>query len=213
MELTAKRMIAIVDHGMGNLGSVQNMLRKLGAPSVRTTDPEEIRASDKIVLAGIGAFDGAMERLDELGLVCVLNEQVLERRVPVLGVCLGMQLMAHSSGEGRRAGFGWLDATVRAFAFEDGDTLPTPHMGWEVVTPTRESPLLPVGGGERRFYFSHGYHLVCNDPADVAATATYGYPFPAVAHRGNILGTQFHPEKSHVFGMDVYQRFVSLPVD
>ena len=86
-------------------------------------------------------------------------------------------------------------------------------MGWEVVTPTRESPLLPADGGEQRFYFSHGYHLVCNDPADVAATATYGYAFPAAVHRGNILGTQFHPEKSHVFGMDVYRRFVSLPVD
>jgi len=206
-------MIAIIDHGMGNLGSVQNMLRKLGAPSVRTTDPSEIRASDKIVLAGIGAFDGAMGRLDELGLVSVLNEQVLERSVPVMGVCLGMQLMAHSSAEGQRAGFGWLDATVQAFAFPDGQDLPTPHMGWEVVTPTRESPLLANGGGEQRFYFSHGYHLVCNDPDDVAATATYGYAFPAAAHRGNILGTQFHPEKSHVFGMDVYRRFINLPAN
>lgn len=206
-------MIAIIDHGMGNLGSVQNMLRRLGAPSIRTTDPEEIRAADKIVLAGIGAFDGAMERLEELGLVSVLNEQVLERHLRVLGVCLGMQLMAHSSEEGRRAGFGWLDATVQAFAFEDGKALPTPHMGWQVVTVTRESPLLPLNAGERRFYFSHGYHLICNDPSDVAATATYGYPFPAAVHRGNILGTQFHPEKSHVFGMDVYRRFVSLPVD
>jgi imidazole glycerol-phosphate synthase subunit HisH len=206
-------MIAIVDHGMGNLGSVQNMLRKLGAPSIRTTEPNEIRAADKIVLAGIGAFDSAMERLDQLGLVSVMNEQVIERRVPVLGVCLGMQLMASSSEEGRRPGFGWLDATVQAFSFPEGRGLPTPHMGWQVVTPTRESPLLPANGTEQRFYFSHGYHLVCNDPTDVAATATYGYAFPAAAHRGNILGTQFHPEKSHVFGMDVYRRFISLPVD
>jgi imidazole glycerol-phosphate synthase subunit HisH len=205
-------VIAIIDHGMGNLGSVQNMLRKLGAPSTRTADPNEIRMADKILLAGIGAFDGAMERLEELGLVAVLNEQVVERRVPVLGVCLGMQLFAHSSEEGQRTGFGWLDATVRAFSFPEGKALPTPHMGWEVITQTRESPLLPAGGPEQRFYFSHGYHLVCNDPDDVAATATYGYAFPAATHRGNIFGTQFHPEKSHVFGMDVYRRFIALPV-
>ena len=205
-------MIAIIDHGMGNLGSVQNMLRRIGASSVRTTDPDEIRGADKIVLAGIGAFDGAMERLDELGLVPVINDQVIQRRVPVLGVCLGMQLMAHTSEEGRRVGFGWLDATVQAISFPKGQELPTPHMGWEVVTPTRDSPILPATDIEQRFYFSHGYHLVCQDPADVAATATYGYAFPAAVHRGNILGTQFHPEKSHVFGMDVYRRFIGLSV-
>jgi glutamine amidotransferase len=203
-------MIAIVDHGMGNLGSVQNMLRKLGVDSTRTMDPDEIRAADRIILAGIGAFDGAMARLEELGLVDVLNEQVLDRRVPVLGVCLGMQLMAHRSDEGQLGGFGWINATVEAFTFDDGARLPTPHMGWEVVTPRRESPLLPDDGTERRFYFSHGYHLVCNDDADVAATATYGYPFAAAVHRRNVLGTQFHPEKSHAFGMDVYRRFVGL---
>ena len=206
-------MIAIIDHGMGNLGSVQNMLRKLGAPSARTSDPHEIRAADKIVLAGVGAFDGAMERLNELGLVSVIDERVTQRRVPVLGVCLGMQLMARSSEEGRASGFGWLDATVQAFSFKEGRRLPTPHMGWEIVTPTRDSPLLPADGSEQRFYFSHGYHLVCNEPADVAATATYGYAFPAMTHRGNVLGTQFHPEKSHVFGMEVYRRFIGLAAE
>lgn len=206
-------MIVIVDHGMGNLGSVQNMLRKIGADSVRTADPDAIRAADKLVLAGIGAFDGAVERLGELGLVDVLNEAVLDRKVPVLGVCLGMQLMAHSSEEGRQTGLGWLDAEVQRFAFEPGTNLPIPHMGWEVIEPTRASPLFDNGpeAGEVRFYFSHAYHLVCHDPVDVAATATYGYAFPAAIHRGNILGTQFHPEKSHVFGAEVYRRFVALP--
>jgi len=204
-------MIAIVDHGMGNLGSVQNMLRKIGAESTRTADPEEIRRADKLVLAGIGAFDGAADRLAELGLVDVLNELVLDRKVPVLGVCLGMQLMAGSSEEGSQRGLGWLDADVQRFAFPAGQGLPVPHMGWEVVTPTRSSPLLDDGAGEQRFYFSHAYHLVCHDPTDVAATATYGYPFAAAVHRDNILGTQFHPEKSHVFGAAVYRRFVGLP--
>jgi imidazole glycerol-phosphate synthase subunit HisH len=204
-------MIAIVDYGMGNLGSVQNMLRKLGAESVRTSDPAEIAQADKLVLAGIGGFDGAMERLEEAGLVPVLNEQVIERRVPILGVCLGMQVMAQSSTEGTRRGLGWLDAEVLRFEFPEDRPLPVPHMGWEVVVPTRPSPLFDPTDPEPRFYFSHAFHLVCRDPADVAATTTYGYEFAAAVHRGNILGTQFHPEKSHVFGLDVYRRFLELP--
>ena len=204
-------MIAIIDHGMGNLGSVHNMLRKIGAESVRTADPDEIRGADKLVLAGIGAFDGAAGRLAELGLVEVLNEAVLERKVPVLGVCLGMQLMARSSEEGSHVGLGWLDADVQRFSFPVDSSLPVPHMGWQVIEPSRTSPLFDAGGEEIRFYFSHAYHLVCHDPSDVAATATYGYEFAAAVHRGNILGTQFHPEKSHVFGAEVYRKFVRLP--
>lgn len=203
-------MIAIIDHGMGNLGSVQNMLRRIGAPSVRTSDPAEVARADAIVLAGIGGFDGAMGRLEELGLVDVLNTRVLGDRIPVLGVCLGMQLMAHRSAEGRAGGLGWIDAECRRFEFTQGTRLPVPHMGWEPVTPTRPSPLLEADDPEQRFYFSHSYHVVCRDERDVAATADYGYPFVAAIHRENVLGTQFHPEKSHVFGMAVYRRFVAL---
>jgi glutamine amidotransferase len=204
-------MIAIVDHGMGNLGSVHKMLRKIGADSVRTADPDEIARADRLVLAGIGAFDGAAERLAELGLVDVLNDLVLDRRKLVLGVCLGMQLMARTSEEGSQAGLGWLDADVRRFDFQDGPRLPVPHMGWQEIEPTRPSPLLDAGPEPPRFYFSHAYHLVCRDDEDVAATATYGYRFAAAVHRENILGTQFHPEKSHVFGLEVYRRFAQLP--
>jgi imidazole glycerol-phosphate synthase subunit HisH len=203
-------LIVIVDHGMGNLGSVSNMLRKLGADSVRSAESDSIRRADKIILAGIGAFDGAAERLAELGLVDVLNEMVLDRKVPVLGVCLGMQLMARSSEEGSQSGLGWLNADVRRFSFPPDAGLPVPHMGWEVVKPTRRSPLFN-GDDEVRFYFSHAYHLVCHESEDVVATATYGYEFAAAVHHGNILGTQFHPEKSHVFGAEVYRRFIRLP--
>ena len=204
-------MIAIIDHGMGNLGSVQNMLKRLGAASVRTTDPDEIARADKIILAGIGAFDGAMERLEELDLVDVLTQQALERDVPTLGVCLGMQLMARGSEEGGQfRGLGWLDAEVRRFAFPPERKLPVPHMGWQVVTPVRPSPLFDPAQSEPRFYFSHAYHVVCQQPDDVAAIATYGDPFVAAIQHGNILGTQFHPEKSHVFGMAVYRRFLDL---
>jgi imidazole glycerol-phosphate synthase subunit HisH len=204
-------MIAIIDHGMGNLGSVHNMLRKIGADSVRTADPDTILRADKLVLAGIGAFDGAADRLAELGLVDLLNDLVLDRHVPVLGVCLGMQLMARSSEEGVQSGLGWLDADVRRFSFPPGAALPVPHMGWQVIALSRSSPLFDDDGTEKRFYFSHAYHLECHDPDDVVATATYGYEFPVAVHRGNILGTQFHPEKSHVFGAEVYRRFVRLP--
>jgi glutamine amidotransferase len=204
-------MIVIVDHGMGNLGSVANMLRKIGADAIRSADPDVVAGADKIVLAGIGAFDGAAGRLAELGLVDALNEAVLSRRVPTLGVCLGMQLMARSSEEGAQAGLGWLDADVRRFSFPPERRLPVPHMGWQEIERSRPSPLFPNEDGEPRFYFSHAYHLVCNDPTDVAATATYGYEFAAAVHRDNILGTQFHPEKSHVFGLDVYRRFAGLP--
>ncbi len=203
-------MIVIIDHGMGNLGSVHNMLRKIGADSFRSADPDTIARADKLILAGIGAFDGANERLADLGLVDLLNDLVLDKRIPTLGVCLGMQLMARSSEEGTRTGLGWLDADVRRFSFPPEARLPVPHMGWQEVTPTRPSPLFDEDG-ELRFYFSHAYHLVCRDPSDVAATATYGYEFAAAVHRGNILGTQFHPEKSHVFGLEVYRRFVRLP--
>lgn len=204
-------MIVIIDHGMGNLGSVHNMLRKIGAEAVRSADPEVIARADKLILAGIGAFDGAAGRLADLDLVDLLDEMVLERRVPTLGVCLGMQLMARSSEEGARNGLGWLDAEVRRFSFEPGLRLPVPHNGWEVVTPARPSPLFDPDGAELRFYFSHAYHLVCHDPSDLAATATYGYEFAAAVHRGNIFGTQFHPEKSHIFGLEIYRRFAGLP--
>jgi glutamine amidotransferase len=123
-----------------------------------------------------------------------------------------MQLMARSSEEGSQAGLGWLDAEVKRFAFPAGVRLPVPHMGWEEISLSRTSPLFPDVEDVPRFYFSHAYHLVCADPADVAATASYGYPFAAAVHRGNILGTQFHPEKSHAFGLEVYRRFARLSV-
>jgi glutamine amidotransferase len=196
---------------MGNLGSVHNMLRKLGAEGVRSAEPDVVARADKLILAGIGAFDGAAGRLADLGLVDLLNDLVLDRKVPTLGVCLGMQLMARSSEEGAQAGLGWLDAEVRRFVFDPERRLPVPHMGWSEVSPTRQSPLFEENARDMRFYFSHAYHLVCHDEGDVAATAEYGYEFAAAVHRGNILGTQFHPEKSHVFGMEVYRRFMALP--
>jgi glutamine amidotransferase len=205
-------LIAIIDHGMGNLGSVQNMLRRVGAPSIRTTDPQAIQEADRIVLAGIGGFDGAMGRLEELGLVGLLTEQALERRKPILGVCLGMQLMARRSAEGRAGGLAWLDAECEPFAFSPGQRLPVPLMGWQEITITRASPLFDMDADEnQRFYFSHTYHVVCHDSADVAATATYGDTFTAAIHHGNLVGTQFHPEKSHAFGMQVYRRFLGMP--
>ena len=203
-------MIAIVDYGMGNLGSVQNMLRKIGAESVRTSDPSEIAQADDSCLPGSARSTGRWNGWTTLGLVAVLNERVIEQQVPILGVCLGMQVMARSSDGGHPSRARLARCRGPALSTSRRIRCRCPHMGWEVVVPTRPSPLFDPTDPEPRFYFSHAYHLVCHDPADVAATATYGYEFAAAVHRGNILGTQFHPEKSHVFGLDVYRRFLEL---
>ena len=198
--------IAIIDYGLGNLGSVANMLKKIGVRARVTADPEEIRESKALVLPGVGHFDTGMRNLVASGLKEVLDERVQEAKVPVLGICLGMQLMARRSDEGSEPGLAWLAADVRRFDFPVGQRLAVPHMGWNELEPV--DPSLYRGlEGPPRFYFVHSYHLVCDDDADVAGWATYGYRFAASVHRGSIFGTQFHPEKSHRFGKAVLKNF------
>ena len=202
-------MIAIVDFGMGNLGSIRNMLAKIGAESVITSDPSAIQAADKLILPGVGAFDRAMENLHRAGLVPVLNDKVISRKTPVLGICLGMQLLSRRSEEGSLPGLGWIDAdTVRFPAEVDGTKLTVPHMGWNSITVTQPASLLGHLGDEPRFYFVHSYYVRCDREADVAATASHGITFHAAVARGNIVGTQFHPEKSHRFGLSLLRSFV-----
>jgi len=205
-------LFTIVDYGMGNVGSIQNMLTRLGFRSVMTADPAALGQATRIVLPGVGAFDHAVGRLRELGLFDALNERVLRDRVPVLGICLGMQLLSGGSEEGSLPGFGWIPARTVRFpagseAFRD---LRLPHMGWNTVAIRRPNPLLREWPDGPRFYFVHSYHVACEDDADVLATATYGIEFHAAVNRGNIWGTQFHPEKSHKFGLDVLKRFAGL---
>lgn len=200
-------MITVVDYGMGNVGSVQNMLFRLGHDSILSADPEQVRRADKIILPGVGAFDVAMEALERLGLVQALHQRVRAEGAPLLGICLGMQLLSRSSEEGQRPGLGWVPATTRRFRFEEGAPQRVPHMGWRTVRPTRPHPVLKHLDADARFYFVHSYHVVCDDPGDELLEADYGGRFCAALASGNVIATQFHPEKSHRHGLALLSAF------
>jgi glutamine amidotransferase len=203
--------ITVVDYGVGNLGAIPNMLKRLGATADVTNDRGRIERAEKLVLPGVGAFDAGMTNLRELGLVEVLDHQVQERRVPILGLCLGMQLLARGSEEGVLPGFGWIPAQVVRFRLDESDrSLHVPMMGWNYVRTVRPHGLVANFGEDTRFYFAHSYHLVCDDAADVVGLTTYGYEFPSVVQRGNVMGAQFHPEKSHRFGMKIFENFLAI---
>lgn len=203
-------MITIVDYGMGNLGSIQNMFRRINVASEITGEPEKISRAAKILLPGVGAFDAAMERIDASGLKPVLDKKALDEKVPVLGICLGMQLLTKSSEEGVLPGLGWINAKTIRFKFEPGISLKVPHMGWNRVFTVKESPLTSNLPEEPRFYFVHSYHVRAEDPADVVTITHYGTDFHSVVQHENIFGAQFHPEKSHLFGMKLLENFASV---
>lgn len=204
-------MIAIVDYGMGNPGSVYNMLRRVNVDALVTSDPSVIRRAEKIILPGVGAFDNGMQSLVSLGLKDALDEAVLGRGTPVLGICLGMQLMTARSEEGKLLGLNWIKADTVKFLFpEEKRHLKVPHMGWNSLVIIRENPLLACFEEEPRFYFVHSYYVSCRDPNEVLATSEYGILFTAAIASGNIMGTQFHPEKSHRFGMRVLKNFAEM---
>lgn len=203
-------MTTIVDYGMGNLSSIQNMLKKVGEPGVITSDPAVIAAAERLILPGVGAFDHGMQHIHARGLTEVLNRKALEEGTPVLGICLGMQLLTRGSEEGTEPGLGWIQGDTVRFRFDPREAgLRVPHMGWNVVEPTREAHLFD-GLEEPRFYFVHSYHVVCDDAQDVIGWTPYGYPFASAVRRGNVWGTQFHPEKSHRFGMRLLTNFVEM---
>lgn len=210
-------MIAVIDYGMGNVGSILNMLRKIGAPAKLTADRTEILRSNALILPGVGAFDEGMRNLAVKDLRGLLDECVLERRTPILGICLGMQLLTKASEEGCMSGLGWIDAETKRFKFENA-ILRIPHMGWNYTTPrARHTPsgqaladqLFAGGEPNPRFYFVHSYHVCCARPEDVLATASYGCEITAAIGSGNIAGTQFHPEKSLRFGLALMRSFVN----
>lgn len=203
-------MITIVDYGMGNLGSVKNMLKKVGEKAIVSSDKEAVRTASKLLLPGVGAFDNAMQHLDELGLIEIIKEKVLVDKTPILGICLGMQLLTKGSEEGTREGFGFVDAYAKKFDFSSLHTkLPVPHMGWNKVRLQKESKLIQENKErENRFYFVHSYAVQCEKSEDILTTTHYGYDFVSSFEKDNILGCQFHPEKSHTFGMKLFQNFV-----
>ncbi len=204
-------MIALVDYGGGNVRSVFNALAYLGLDAVVTADDAVIAEVERIILPGVGAFGDVMAKLEARGLIEVLDREVREKAKPFLGVCLGLQLLAKSSTEhGLHAGLGYLDAHVERF---DPTGLPAtlkiPHMGWNEVAPEVEHPLLAKLPAGAAFYFVHSYHIVCEDPTQVAATSLHGYRFTAAVHHENIFATQFHPEKSQDNGLQVLENFSS----
>jgi glutamine amidotransferase len=199
-------MITIVDYGLGNLGSIRNMLKKIGVEAEITSAPERIAAARKLILPGVGAFDAGMENLHGSGLIPLLDERVRSARVPVLGICLGMQLMTRGSSEGTRPGLGWIDAESVRFQAADA-AFKIPHMGWNVVRPARTGALTDTLPEESRFYFVHSYYVRCDAPEDVLLTTPYGGSFHSGFHRDNVWGVQFHPEKSHKFGIHLLRNF------
>lgn len=202
-------MIAIIDYRMGNPGSIQNMLTKIGVESSITSDVTEIKRAEKLILPGVGAFDTAMSNLDRLGLIPILCEKALVSRTPILGICLGMQLFTRCSEEGQRSGLGWIDAETVRFRFDESAmSLRLPHMGWNHVDVVRPGSLFNDMVEDARFYFVHTYHVRCRNEKNVLATATYGNEFHCAIAQDNIMGTQFHPEKSHRYGLKLLRNFV-----
>lgn len=205
-------MIVIVDYGIGNVGSVQNMLRRVGRTDVAVShDPEVIVQAEKLILPGVGAFDRGMEQIEGAPhLREALDEVALRKRRPVLGVCLGMQLLGRGSEEGTRAGLGWIDSRCMGMRSVLPEGLRIPHMGWNQVFPARSHPLLGRLPEKPRFYFVHSYFMKCEDPEDVLLECDYGVRFTCGVQRDNIMGVQFHPEKSHKYGLALLTSFAEM---
>lgn len=201
-------MIVIVDYGVGNLMSVRNMARKVGAQATISGDADEIAAADRIILPGVGHFNHGMERLRASGLVGVLNKAALEDKKPFLGICLGAQILGKGSEEGDVPGLGWID--MECIRFPRADNLPVPHMMWNELKIKQQGTVLDTASDQARYYFVHSYYMDCADPENVVATTDYGMEFTSVVKQGNIMGMQFHPEKSLKYGMEIMRAFNEL---
>lgn len=201
--------IAIVDYKMGNLRSVEKTCKSLGVEVLITSDPDKIASATKLILPGVGHFGEAMKQLHQLNLYTALNEAVLERKVPIMGICLGMQLMAKSSEEGNSEGLGWFDAQVVRFKINDTLRYKVPNTGWNSVTIEKDHSIFnQIEAPE--FYFVHAYHMVCNQNEDILCTTHYESDFTSAVSKNNILGFQFHPEKSHDAGKSLFRNFISI---
>jgi imidazole glycerol-phosphate synthase subunit HisH len=204
-------MIAIVDYGSGNVRAIANIYKRLNVVAYVAARPEELERATKIILPGVGAFDQAMQHLSGSGMRDAVARRVLEERVPLLGICVGMQLLASRSEEGDLPGLGWLNGVVRRFnAAEFATRTQVPHMGWNTIAVARSHPLLAGLTGDSSFYFLHSYYMDCADPGEVLARTEYGRPFDCAVNAGNVHGVQFHPEKSHRNGVQVLKNFAEL---
>ena len=205
-------MICVIDYGVGNIQAFLNLFNRLGLDARRADKPEDLSDAKRLILPGVGHFDHAMQRLNDSGMRPKLDELVLGNKVPVMGICVGMQMLAQRSDEGALPGLNWVPGRVRAFATQPiSAVLPMPHMGWNELQPRAQSKLFFRGFVEApHFYFLHSYLFDAEDKQDVAATANYGLDFDAVVSRGHIHGVQCHPEKSHHWGEQLLKNFVEL---
>ena len=204
--------VTIIDCGIGNIKSVKRMFEAVDGEAEILKDPAGIEGARRVVLPGVGAFDAGMDALADGGWIEPLNRLAAEGKTPIMGICLGMQLLCRRSEEGVKPGLGWIEADVIRIDTGGDPKLKVPHMGWSVTKPARPNPLLPdTEPEEQRFYYVHKYRAVCDDPADVLATASYGTDFTSAISRGSVYGVQFHPEKSHKFGKALMRRFLELP--
>lgn len=202
-------MTVIVDYHAGNIASIQNMLKKLGVHATITNDAEQVNKASRLILPGVGSFDYGMSKLKELGLLQILNENVVQKKVPCLGICLGAQLMCTKSEEGILNGLDWISGEVKKFPTQlNGTKYAVPHMGWDIVGALKPSKLLEGLDEDVRFYFVHSYFIKCNNPDDALLRNKYGVPFDSAFEHENIVGVQFHPEKSHKFGKTLLKNFI-----
>lgn len=208
--MTGNSVITVIDYGAGNIGSVLNMIKHVGGAAEVARDAHGVLGARKILLPGVGSFDNAMRRLDALGLIDPLKERAAQGS-PFLGICLGMQLLANRSEEGKLEGLGLIPGQVRRFQFVGEDaSLKIPHMGWNRASPTKDHTLIAGLGDDARFYFVHSYFFDCEDPDNTLLRSSYGGAFTSGIQRGNVMGVQFHPEKSHRYGMQLIKNFVGI---
>lgn len=200
-------MIVIVDYGMGNLASIGNMIKKIGGQTLISSRAEEVERASQLILPGVGAFDQGMRNLKEAGLLPVLNKKVLEKKTPILGICLGLQLFMQKSEEGHLPGLGWIEGETIRFKKAENN-IKIPHMGWNTVKLKKPHPYFAGLENEPRFYFVHSYHVLCK-PSEVIGETDHGYNFTSAAGRENIIGVQFHPEKSHAYGMRFFRNLLN----
>jgi glutamine amidotransferase len=204
-------MIVIIDYGLGNIRAFVNVYERLNLKTKIAHSAEDIKGATKIILPGVGAFDYAMSQLNASGMRDELEKQVLHNNVPVIGICVGMQMLANSSDEGMLPGLGWIDGNVKLF---DINTIPyktrLPHMGWNTIETVKDNVLLSGFNSQSRFYFLHSYYFVCNNPSDTISTTEYGITYASAVNHKNIYGIQFHPEKSHSNGVQLLHNFAIL---
>ena len=202
-------MITIVDYGMGNLGSVFNMFKKIGIASKITSDLDDIKTATKLLLPGVGSFDKAMYRINDSGIKKILDYKVLREQTPILGICLGMQLLTNSSEEGIEKGLGYINASAKKFSFQD-KKMKVPHMGWNLVNKSTKSKLTESFIEASRFYFVHSYYVEVKNQENSILKTKYGLEFDSAIQNKNVYGAQFHPEKSHKFGMKLFENFSKI---